>query len=85
MKWQPVRNESYTSRDTYCRGECPRFGESAMLSIHLSGKQGSKYDLQPTFTPAIKECSLLKDRDDKNTSCMISCPIFEKYKNSHDY
>lgn len=85
MKWQPVRNKDYSSRDTYCRGKCPRFIESATLFIHLSGKQGSNSDLPPTFTPYIKECSLLKEKNDTNTACMFSCPIFEAYKNSHDY
>lgn len=85
IKWQPVRNKDYNSRDIYCCGECPRFIESATLSIHLSGKQGSKSDLQPTFTPYIAECSLLKEKNDKNTACMPSCPIFETYKKSHDY
>lgn len=85
MKWQPVRNKNYSSRDTYCYGDCPRFIESATLSIHLSGKQGSKSDLQPTFTPYITECSLLKEKNDKNTACMLSCPIFETYKKSYDY
>lgn len=85
MKWQPVRNKDYSSRDDYCRGKCPRFVEEATLFIHLSGKQGSKDDLQLTFTPHIKECSLLKEKNDKNTACMLSCPIFEAYKNSHSY
>ena len=85
MKWQPIRNKDYSSRDTYCRGDCPRFNENATLSIHLSGKQASKTDLQPTFTPHIKECSLLKEKNDTNTACMLSCPIFEAYKSSHDY
>lgn len=85
MKWRPVRNKDYSSRDTYLRGECPRFIESATLSIHLSGKQGSKSDLQLTFTPRIKECSLLKEKNDKNTACMLLCPIFEAYQSSHDY
>lgn len=85
MKWQPVRNENYYSRDTYYSGECLRFGESATLSIHLSGKQICKSDLQPTFTPHIKECSLLKEKNEKNTVCMFSCSVFEEYKNSHDY
>lgn len=85
MKWQPVRNKDYRSRDTYCRGDCPRFNENATLSIRLSGKQASKSDLQPTFTPHIKECSLLKEKNDTNTVCMFSCPIFEAYKSSHDY
>ena len=85
MKWQPVRNKDYSSRDDYCRGKCPRFVEDATLSIYLSGKQGSKSDLQLTFTPHIKECSLLKEKNDKNTVCMLSCPIFEAYKNSHSY
>lgn len=85
MKWKPVRNKNYSSRDTYCRGECPRFVESATLSIHLGGKQGSKSDLQSDSTPYIKECNLLKEKNDKNTACMLSCPVFEAYKNSHDY
>lgn len=85
MKWQYVRNKDYSSRDTYWRGECPRFIKSATLSIHLSGKQGRKSDLQLTFTPHIKECSLLKEKNDKNTACMLSCPVFEAYKDSHDY
>ena len=85
MKWKPVRNKDYSFRDTYCRGQCPRFAEGATLSIHLSGKQGSKSDLQPTFIPHIKECSLLKEKNDKNTVCMLSCPSFEAYKKSHDY
>ena len=85
MKWQSVRNKDYSSCDTYCRGNCPRFNENATLSIHLSGKQASKFDLQLTFTPRIKECSLLKEKNDTNTACMLSCPIFEAYKSSHDY
>ena len=85
MKWQPVRNKDCSSRDTYCRGDCPRFNENATLSIYLSGKQASKSDLQLTFTPHIKECSLLKEKNDKSSVCMLSCPIFEAYKNSHDY
>lgn len=85
MKWQPVRNKDYNSRDTYYRDECPKFIECATLSIRLSGKQGSKSDLQPTFTPHITECSLLKEKNDKDTTCILSCPIFEAYKSSHDY
>ena len=85
MKWQPVRNKDYSSRDTYWKGDCARFNENATLSIHLRGKQESKYDLQLTFTPYIKECSLLKEKNDTNTACMLSCPIFEAYKSSHDY
>ena len=85
MKWKPIRNENYSSRDTYCRGRCPIFNESATLSIHLSAKQICKSDLQLAFTPRIKECSLLKEKDEKNTICMLSCAIFEEYKNSHDY
>lgn len=84
MKWKPVRNESYNTRDTYHRGECPKYNETATVFIHLSGKQESRYDLQPTFTPYIKECSLLKEKGAKNTAC-VSCPVFEAYKNSHSY
>lgn len=39
MKWKPVRNENYSSRDIDYQGECSNFNESATLSIHLSGKQ----------------------------------------------
>lgn len=85
MKWQPIRNNDYSFRETSYRGECPRFNESATLSIQLSGKQESKTDLQLLFTPRFKECSLLKEKNDKNTVCMLSCPIYEAYKNSHDY
>ena len=85
MKWQPVRNKDYSSRDIDWKGECPRFKESATLFIHLSGRQGSTSDLQLTFTPYIKEWSLLSEKNDKNIACMLSCPIFEAYKNSHDY
>ena len=85
MKWQPVRNKDYSSRDTYCGGNCPRFNENATLSIHLSGKKASQSDLQLTFTPHIKECSLLKERNEKSAACMLSCSVFEEYKNSHDY
>ena len=70
MKWQPVRNKDYSSRDTYCRGDCPRFNENATLSIHLSGKQASMSDLQLTFTPHIKECSLLKEKNVGETNMM---------------
>ena len=85
MKWQPVRNKDYSARDIYLSGECLKFNENAKLSIHLSGKQESKSDLQLTYIPYIKECSLLKEKNDKDTTCMLSCPVFGKYKNSHDY
>ena len=85
MKWQPVRNKDYSSRDIDWKGECPRFNESATLFIHLSGRQGSTSDLHLTFILYIKEWSLLSEKNDKNMACMLSCPIFEAYKNSHDY
>ena len=85
MAYQAFRNKDYFSRDISHRGKCPLFNEEATLSIHLSGKLEGKYDLQPTFTPHIKECHLLKDKDDKNTTCMLFCPVFEKYKTSHEY
>lgn len=85
MKWQPARNENYNSRDTSYRGECPRFNESATLSIHLSGKQISKTDLQPTFSCRLNGCSLLKEKNEKDTTCTLWCPIFEAYKKSHDF
>ena len=85
MKWQPIRNNDYSSRDTYHRGDCPIFIQTATISIHLSGKQESKSNSNLIFTPYIKECSLLKEKNIKNKSCMLLCPIFEAYKNSHDY
>lgn len=85
MKWQPVRNKNYGSHDTCWQGDCPRFKERATLSIYLSGKQVCRSDLQLTFTPYIKECSLLEEKNEKNTVCMLECPIFEAYKNSHSY
>lgn len=86
MAGKIVRNKDYSSWDTYHRRKCPRFDESATLYIHLGGSQISKYDLQPSFTPHLKECSLLKEKNEKDTACMLWCPCFEDYKkNSHDY
>lgn len=85
MIWQPVRNKNYSSRETYHQGKCPRFNESATLSIYLSGKQSEKNDLQPNFSPRLDGCSLLQEKNDKNTACMLWCPLMEDYKNSHDY
>ncbi len=85
MSWQSVRNKNYDSHDTYYKGECPKFKETARLFIRLSGKTVSKHDLQPTFTPRFIECSLLNEKQEKHTTCMLQCPCFEDYKNSHDY
>ena len=85
MAYKTVRNQNYDSYTTIWSGNCQRFEEEATLTIYLSGKQERKYDLQPTFTPRLKECSLLKAKDTKNTACTLSCPIFEAYKNSHSY
>lgn len=84
-KRQFERNIDYTSFDTYCQGVCPKFNENAKLSIRLNGRYESKYDLDLTYTPHIKECSLLKEKNDKNTVCMLSCPVFKAYKNGHNY
>ena len=83
MKSQSNRKINCSPLDIEWQGECPKFAQSATLLIHLSVKRGCKYDLQPTFTPHIKECNLLRERNDKNTVCMLSCPNFEAYKNSH--
>lgn len=85
MAWQIVRNKDYNSRDTYHRGDCPRFRETATLSIHLSGKQICKTDLQPTFSCRLKECSLLKEKNEKDTACMLGCSLLKDYENTHDY
>ena len=85
MSNKTVRNKDYNSRDTFYKGECKRFMENATLSIHLSGKQIGKYDLQPSFSQRLKECSLLKEKQEKDTTCMLFCSCFEEFKNSHSY
>ena len=85
MAWQIVRNKNYTSRETYHRGDCKRFNEIATLSIHLSGKQMCKSDLQPTFSCRLDECSLLKEKNERDTTCMMECSLLKDYKKSHDY
>ncbi len=85
MSWQIARNKNYDSHDNYYKSDCPKFKETARLSIHLSGKTVSKHDLQPTFTPRLMECSLLNGKNEKDTTCMLECPCFKDYKNSHDY
>ena len=57
-----VRNKDYNSINDFHRGECHRFRETATLSIHLSGKQVSKDDLQPVYSANLKECSLLNEK-----------------------
>ena len=80
-----VRNQNYNSFDTSWCGHCLKYREEATVIIHLSGRQESTHDLQPSFTPHFKECSLLKKKGDKNNACTLSCPVFEAYKNSHSY
>ena len=84
MNRGPNRNKNNSSHDTCWYGECSRFHVNATLTIHLSAKRVSQYDLQPTLTPYIKACNLLKEKGVKDMSCMLSCPIFEEYRNSHD-
>ena len=85
MPWKPVRNKDYYTKGTYNSGECPRFNETATLYIHLSGKQIYKTDLQPTFSCRPAECSLLKEKNEKDTTCMYRCPILKEYKDSYSY
>lgn len=85
MAWNIVRNKDYYSQVTTWRGDCPRFAETATLSIHISKKQYSKYDVQPTPSCCLDGCNLLKEKSEKGTTCMFSCPVFEAYKNSHSY
>lgn len=85
MQWNPIRNKDYCNHDTCYQGECTRFAETATLSIRLRGTQVSRNDLQPSFSPHLIECNLLKEKDEKDTTCMLWCPCFEAYKNSHDY
>lgn len=79
MKWEIVRNERYTSRDTTHRGICPRYNKEAEIFIHLSGSKEAVNDLQPRFSSHFKGCNL-----QKVPSC-IDCPLMDEYKNSHDY
>ncbi len=84
MKWNIIRNKDYYSRDTYHKCKCPKYGETATISIELCGTKQSKNDCGLTPSPHIKECSLLKKCGEKNITC-IECPCFEEYKNSHSY
>jgi len=85
MAWNIVRNKDYYSQNTTWRDNCPRFTETATLSIHISKKQYSKNDVQLTPFCRLDGCSLLKEKCEKDTTCMFSCPVFETYKNSHSY
>lgn len=85
MAWNIVRNKDYYSQDTTWKGDCPRFTETATLSIHISKKQYSKKDVQLTPSCRLDGCNLLKEKNEKDTTCMPSCPVFEAYKNSHSY
>lgn len=85
MKWDIVRNKDYYSQDTTWKGDCPRFTEIATLSIHISRKQYSKHDVQPAPSCRLDGCCLLKEKNEKDTTCLLSCPVFEEYKNSHSY
>ena len=85
MAWNIVRNKDYYSQDTAWKGDCPRFDETATLSIHISKKQYSKKDVQLTPSCRLDGCNLLKEKGEKDSTCMLSCPVFETYKNSHSY
>ena len=85
MAWNIVRNKDYYSQDTTWKGYCTRFIETATLSIHISKKQYSKKDVQLTPSCRLDGCNLLKEKNEKDTTCMLSCPVFEAYKNSHSY
>ena len=84
MVYRIVRNKNYDSHDTTWRGDCTRFFESATLSIHISRKQISKFDIQPTPSCHLVACSLINEKNERDTSCMLDCPIFKAYKASHD-
>ena len=85
MAGQIVRNKDYNSRDTYHRGKCLKFNKTATIFIRLNGKQGCKTDLQPTFSCRLDGCSLLKEKNEKDTTCMLGCSLFKDYERSHDY
>ena len=71
--------------DTYCKGQCELFNTKATLSISFISRKISKHDLQPTLTPYIKTCDLLEVNKDKSNICLVTCPIFNDFKNSHSY
>lgn len=85
MAWKIVRNKNYCSHDTTWSGDCPRFTETATLSIYISKKECSTYDVQPTPSCRLSGCNLLKEKSERDTICMFSCPVFEAFKNSHSY
>lgn len=85
MSWIPVRNESYNSRETYHRGKCTKYNEVSKLTICVSGRQLTKTDLQLTYSCRLVECSLLKAKNEQDTTCMLWCPLMKEYENSHDY
>ena len=85
MKQRIIRNSSYTFRDTTHSGRCPRFNEKATLSIHLNGKQIAKTDLHATFSCRLMECSLLKEKSEKDTTCVLECSLLKEYKNGHNF
>lgn len=85
MAWKIVRNKDYYSHDITWRGDCPRFTETAILSIHISKEQYSKYDVQPTASYRLAGCNLLNKKCERDITCMFSCPVFEAFKNSHSY
>ena len=85
MAWNVVRNKDYYSQDTTWKGDCPRFAETATLSIHIRRKQYSKHDVELTPSCRLDGCCLLKEKNEKDTTCLLSCPVFEEYKNSHSY
>ena len=85
MRWKPARNGSNNSRETYHQGKCAKYNEISKLSICVSGRQFAKTDLQPTCSCRLVECSLLKERNEKDTTCMLWCPLMKEYENSHDY
>lgn len=85
MKYRIVRNKDYDTHDTTWSGNCTRFSKSATLFIRVSRKQMGKSDIQPTPSCRLLACSLINEKNDKDTSCMLECPIFNAYKDSHDY
>ena len=86
MALKIVRNKDYNSRDTYHRGECPRFpNKTATLFIQLSGSKIAKDDLDSIYHVASFECSILNDTNDKRNTCRLDCPIIKEFRNSHSY
>ena len=79
---EPInKKEIYTSSEIEHKGLCLRFNERAKIIIKLSSKYLSNKDLQPTTSCNFCKCNLLESKNEKDTSCIMHCSVYEEYKN----